>query len=47
MCGNPQMGFPCSCTWSENNPGEILFSCEFCGIYKAGKPQCGECEDDE
>jgi hypothetical protein len=45
-CGNPEMGFNCVCDWVEKNPGDIAYSCEFCGIYTAGKPRCNHCEED-
>lgn len=43
-CGNPTMGFDCTCGHEEKNPGNIEFVCEFCGIYKASKPRCDQCE---
>lgn len=43
-CGNPKYKFPCSCEWSEQNPGTNSYSCEFCGLYEAGKPQCNKCQ---
>jgi len=44
-CGNPQCGFPCSCEWEKQNPGNIQFSCEHCGIYEASRPKCNKCEE--
>lgn len=44
-CGNPEMGFNCSCNWMALHPGEKEFSCEFCGLYKASEPQCNRCEE--
>ena len=46
ICGNPEMGFDCVCDWVKANPGMIDYTCEFCGIYKAGKPRCNKCEKD-
>ncbi len=46
-CGNPSMGFGCTCEWSKKNPGLIVFYCEFCGIYEASKPKCNKCEVEE
>lgn len=43
-CGNPEMGFNCSCEWSRLHPGRIFFSCEWCGLYAAAKPKCNKCE---
>jgi len=43
-CGNPQMGFDCVCEWVKKHPGDINYSCEFCGIYTASAPRCNKCE---
>jgi len=43
-CGNPEMGFNCTCEWAREHKGNILFSCEFCGIYEASEPRCNKCE---
>ena len=45
-CGNPDMGFDCVCDFVKKNPGTISFSCEFCGLYTASKPQCNNCVED-
>lgn len=44
VCGNPEMGFDCTCEWTRENPGNTLYSCEFCGLYTAGKSRCNKCE---
>lgn len=46
-CGNPEFGFNCVCDFVEDNPGSIDFTCEFCGIYTAGKARCNKCEADQ
>jgi len=43
-CGNPKYGFGCSCKHKKENPGEAIFICEYCGIFKASKPKCNKCE---
>lgn len=43
-CGNPKFGFNCVCEWVKMYPGDIEFACEWCGIYKASRPQCNLCE---
>lgn len=45
-CGNPEYGFDCVCDHVHKNPGDIEYSCEFCGIYSASKPRCNKCEPD-
>lgn len=30
--------------WVTKNPGNIEYSCEYCGIYDASKPRCNKCE---
>ncbi|MFA5420154.1 MAG: hypothetical protein WC341_17005 [Bacteroidales bacterium] len=43
-CGNPDFGLDCVCKWVKENPGQIEYSCEHCGIYTASKPRCNRCE---
>jgi hypothetical protein len=43
-CGNTDFGFDCVCDFVKNNPGDIEYECEYCGIYTAGKPRCHKCE---
>ena len=43
ICGNANL-FECSCEWSKTHPGNILFTCEFCGIYEASQPKCNKCK---
>jgi len=43
-CGNTEMGFNCMCEWMKKHPGKNHYLCEFCGIYTASEPRCGECE---
>ena len=45
QCGNPKLGFDCICKWVEKHPGNKEFACIFCGLYRASKPRCNECED--
>ena len=45
-CGNPEMNFDCVCEWVDAHPGDVEFSCIYCGIYTAGKARCSECEAD-
>lgn len=45
-CSNPEWGFNCVCDWVKKNPGDNNYSCEFCGLYSASKPQCNQCEQD-
>ena len=45
-CGNPEFGFACTCEFERQNPGTRNFTCEFCGIYQAGKPRCNFCEEE-
>lgn len=45
-CGNPDFGFDCMCQHMKDNPGEIEYSCEYCGLYTASKPRCNRCESD-
>ena len=44
-CGNPEWGFDCVCKHVADNPGDTHFSCEYCGLYTAGKPRCNKCEE--
>ena len=30
--------------WAKDNPGEIEFTCEFCGPYNASRAMCNKCE---
>lgn len=46
-CGNPEYGFNCACDHMKKYPGNIEYSCEWCGIYNASKPQCNKCESSE
>jgi hypothetical protein len=46
VCSNVVFGFDCTCSWSLENPGDILYTCEFCGMYTASKPRCNKCEAD-
>jgi len=44
MCEQEQYGFDCVCEHVKNNPGNIEYTCEFCGIYTADRPRCNKCE---
>jgi len=44
---NVKMGFNDMTRWENNNPGNITYCCEFCGIYEANKPRCNKCEKQE
>lgn len=46
-CGNPKMGFDCTCNWSNMHPGNKHYSCEYCGVYDASEPKCQSCEERE
>lgn len=46
-CGNPEYGFDCVCEHVRKFPGEIEYSCEFCGLYKSDRPRCNKCEKDD
>lgn len=46
-CGNPEYGFNCVCDHIKNNPGTTEYSCEFCGLYSANKPNCNKCETED
>ena len=46
-CGNPEMYFDCTCEWTKEHPGDINFSCEYCGIYTAGEARCNKCVRDD
>jgi hypothetical protein len=43
-CGNPEMGYDCVCEWVMWHPGEISYTCEFCGLYDASAPRCDKCK---
>ena len=45
-CGNPDFGFDCVCDHVKNYPGDMEFSCEYCGLYTASNPRCSKCECD-
>lgn len=47
MCDQTKYGFDCVCEWIHAHPGDIQYTCEFCGIYVAGAPRCNKCEEDE
>ena len=46
-CGNPEMGFNCTCEHTKANPGTNAYMCEYCGIYDASRPICSKCDLDE
>lgn len=43
---NVRFGFSDMTQWEKNNPGDIEFHCEFCGVYIASIPRCKKCEVD-
>ena len=43
-CGNPEYGFNCMCEWVKLHPGDVNYTCKFCGIYTAAKACCNKCE---
>ena len=43
-CENPDFHFDCTCDHSKKFPGDIQYTCEYCGIYTASKPKCNKCE---
>lgn len=43
-CGNPEYGFDCVCDFVEAYPGDNEYTCQYCGIYKASRPKCNKCE---
>ena len=45
-CDNMKFGFNCVCNHVKANPGNIDYSCEYCGLYTASKPKCNKCESD-
>lgn len=45
-CDNVKFGFNCMCDWEKSHPGDISFSCEYCGLYIASEPKCNCCESD-
>jgi len=44
VLGECHCAFDCTCDWVKQNPGNTEFMCEFCGVYRAGKPMCNKCE---
>ncbi len=44
-CGNPENGFDCVCEWVRMNPGNICYTCEYCGLYTASAPRCNKCKE--
>lgn len=46
-CGNPEMGFECICDFLARWPGNLDFTCEFCGVYTASRPRCNYCQQEE
>jgi hypothetical protein len=44
ICDNAKYGFDCSCKHTHDNPGNKVFTCEYCGLYTASEPQCNKCE---
>ena len=46
-CGNPQEGFECVCKWIKKHRGNVVYSCDVCGIYVASDPKCEQCEIDQ
>lgn len=44
-CINYSLGFNCMCNWEKENPGNNDYSCNYCGLYTASKPQCNRCEN--
>lgn len=44
-CGNQDLGLNCVCKWVADHPGTIQYSCEWCGLYAASRPQCDRCEE--
>ena len=45
-CGNPELGFDCTCEHTARFPGEREFSCEHCGVYSSSRARCNKCEVD-
>jgi len=41
---NVLYGFEDMTQWEKDHPGDIEFTCEFCGIYTASEPRCNKCE---
>ena len=49
---NPEIGSCNACgfvfedmtEWVKNNPGNIEYGCEHCGLYTASKPRCDKCK---
>lgn len=46
-CTNLEFGFDCVCQWEVDHPGNINYSCEYCGLYTAGEPRCNKCEKED
>ena len=46
-CGNADFGFACTCLWELKHPGDIEYTCEFCGLYQASEPMCNKCVIDD
>lgn len=44
---NVLFGFDDMTQFEKENPGDIDFSCEYCGLYTASRPRCNKCEADE
>lgn len=42
----PEDYFDDTTEWCKQHPGNIVFTCVFCGIYTAGKARCNECESE-
>ena len=43
---NFQEQFEDMTNWCKQNPGNRNFSCQFCGIYTAGKARCNKCKEE-
>lgn len=41
---NVQMGFDDTSEHEQKFPGDNEYTCEYCGLYNAGKPRCNRCE---
>jgi len=44
---NLKDSFENTAKWTKNNPGNIEYYCQYCGVYVAGKPRCSECCTDD
>jgi hypothetical protein len=40
-----QYGFDDVTEFCKRHPGENEYACTYCGLYRASKPRCNECED--